>query len=106
MDTNHRMIDRRRRTALLVGHRILRMAASARKIEVVHGTQRRDARFPPRVEALVGAVHVAEMRLAAAPRHDLAVDDRRLPATAAPRAVGVPDERALVGMATVRPAVR
>ena len=46
------------------------------------------------------------MRLAAALRHDLAVDDRGLPGHALPGAVGVPRERALVRVVAGRLAVR
>ena len=101
MRAHDRMVDRRLRQPLRLGERILAVAPVAREVEVVHGAQVGDARLPRRVEALVGAVHVAEMRLAAALRHDLAVDDRRLPGDALPGAVGVPGQRALVGVLAV-----
>src|SRR5258706_9615068 len=50
-------------------------------------------------------VHVAELGLAAALRHDLAVDEGGLTGDSLPGSVGMPRERALVGMASVRPAV-
>ena len=81
------------------------MAAVAGKIQVVHGTQIGDARLPRRAQPLIGAIHVAEMRLAAAFGHYLAVNDRRLTGHALPGAVGVPGERPLVGMAPARLAV-
>ena len=61
--------------------------------------------FQAGVEPLVGAVHVAEVGLAAALGHHLAVNDRRLTGHALPRAIGVPGERALVRMAAARPAL-
>src|SRR5438034_11403541 len=96
MRAHDRMVDGRLRPLLLLGHRVLAVAPRAGKIEVMHGAQPDDARLPRSVEALVRAVHVAEMRLAAALGHDLAVDDRCLAGDSLPRAVGVPGERALV----------
>src|SRR4051794_16949069 len=81
------------------------MATVAREIEVVQGPEARDARFPCRTEALVSAIHVAEMGFAAALRHHFAVDDRRLPGDPLPGSVGMPSERALVGMMPAGPAL-
>ena len=61
--------------------------------------------FHASLEPLVGAVHVAEVRLAAGLGDDLAVDDRRLAGDAPPRAVGVPVQRPLVGVLAVGLAV-
>src|SRR3984957_4251647 len=55
---------------------------------------------------VVGRIHVGELGLAAFRRHDLRIHHRRLPGSLAPGAVGVPIERALVGMLAARIAVR
>src|SRR5215813_5329672 len=104
MHAHDRVVDWRLRPALLVSERLLAVAPVAREIEVMHGPQAGNARFPLRREPLVGAVHVAEMRLAArtALGHHLAVNDRGLSRDALPGTVGVPRERALVGMLAVR----
>src|SRR5690348_3104215 len=105
MRAYYRMVDGRRGRALLLRHRLLAVAAIAREVEVVHRPKVRDAPLPRRIEPLVRAVHVTEMRLAAGFGHYLSVDDRRLSRAAAPGAVGVPCERPLVGMAACRIAV-
>ena len=105
MRAHHRMVDRRRLAPLRFGHQVGAVAARAREVEVVHGAQAGDALLPLRRQTLVGAVHVAEVRLAADSGHHFAVDDRRLARHAPPGTIGMPGERALVGMASVRIAV-
>ena len=105
MAADDRVLDRRRLALLRLGHQVDAVAARAREVEVVDGAQAGDALLPRVAQPLVGAVHVAEVRLAAGLGNDLAVDDRRLAGDAPPRAVGVPVQRALVGMLAVGLAV-
>src|SRR5258708_40297780 len=53
----------------------------------------------------MSGVHVGELGLAAFRRHDLRIHHRRLAGALAPRAVGMPKERAPVGMLAARLAV-
>src|SRR6266446_1907652 len=98
MRADDRVIDGRRRESLRLRHGIFAMAPRARKIQVMHGTQVGDTRFPSGIEPLVSAVHVTEMRFPAALGYDLAVDDGRLPRDSTPRTVRVPGERTFVRM--------
>src|SRR5205807_9524143 len=105
MRSNHRMVDRRDFGPLRVRQRIFAVTPAARKIEIVHGAQVVDTCFPSGIEALIRAVHVAEMRLATLRRHHLAIDDRRLSGDALPRPVRMPMQRSPVRMAAVGLAV-
>src|SRR5207248_10618102 len=71
MRADDRMIHRRLRPLLFLGHRVLPMTSRAREIEIVDGAQVGDARLPWRVEPLVRAVQVAEVRLAVYLGNDL-----------------------------------
>src|SRR5258708_7884822 len=97
-----RMIDGRCLEPLRLGHRFLAVTARPGEIQVMHGAQGGDARLPRRIEAFIGPVHVAEVRLSAALRDNFAIDHGRLARDPAPGAVGMPCERALVGMPAVR----
>ena len=99
------MVDWRNRFALGFGHRHFAVPAGARKIQVMHGAQVRDRAFPVGAQALIGAVHVAEMRFAAFAGGDFRKNDGGLSGDAFPRTVGMPGQRALVGMAAVGIAV-
>jgi hypothetical protein len=50
---DHRMVDRRARAPLLVGERVLGVAARAREVEVVDRAQPLEARLPRRAQPLV-----------------------------------------------------
>ena len=76
--------------------------ARAREVEIVNGLLAANARLPLRRQALVGRDHVAELGLAADLGADLAVHHRGETAAFAPGTIGVPIERALVGMLAVR----
>src|SRR2546421_599985 len=57
MGADDRLIDWRLLTLLLFGHEIDPMPARARKIEIVHRAQVRDARLPRRAQPVISAVH-------------------------------------------------
>src|SRR5258705_12496000 len=106
MCANDRMGHRRHGVALRLRHRLFTVAARARKVEVMDRAQIRDALLPLRVEALVGAVHVAEFRLSSLLGYYLRIEHRGLPGPVLPRSVLVPGECAAIGMATARLALR
>src|SRR5215471_14612153 len=101
MRTHDRMVDRRHSFLLLFGHRLFAVASGPGKVQVVHRTPVGYASLPGRIEPVIRTIHVGEMRLAAGLRNDFAVDYRRVASGASPRTVGVPFQRALIGMTTI-----
>jgi hypothetical protein len=96
--------DRRHLGLLLRRHGVVAVPARAREIQIVDGLAPLDP-LPSRAHALIGGIHVGELRLAVLLRHDLRVHHGRLPGAVAPGTVGVPVHGALVGMLAVRLAV-
>ena len=99
------MIDGRPFAPLRLGHGVFAVPAGAREVQVVHCTKAGDARLPGRAQALVAPVHVAEMGFTPFGRGDLRVEDRGLTGDSLPGAVGVPHQRAAVGVLAGRVAV-
>src|SRR5438477_298985 len=100
-----RMRDRRYLRLLLGGHRVFAVATCAREVGIVDRSLALDPLLHLGRQIVISRIHVGEFGLAAGRRHDLGIHHRRLPGPLAPRAVGVPVQRALVGMLAGRLAV-